>query len=131
MQVKLFDHSADRLATRTALLPTADPGDALLDAARLYDPKARRWHGRLVFSNGVLLFGPIEVTRKIAQQAGLPSGAAVAWYTGAAVQRTSERRSHGAKADDGEALAGQSGGIALDMLGFIMGSPDDLVPRPR
>jgi hypothetical protein len=42
MQVKLFDHSADRLATRTALLPTADPGDALLDAARLYDPKARR-----------------------------------------------------------------------------------------
>ena len=29
------------------------------------------------------------------------------------------------------ALAGQSGGIALDMLGFIMDSPDDLVPRSR
>jgi hypothetical protein len=104
MQVKLLDHSADRLATRTVLLLTADPGDALLDAARWYDPKARPWHGRLVFSNGVLLFGPIEVTPKIAQQAGLPAGAAVAWYTGAAAQRTSQRRSHEAKADDGELL---------------------------
>jgi hypothetical protein len=56
MQVKLLDHSADRLATRTGLLMTADPGDALLAAAQLYDPKVRRWHGRLLFSNGVLLF---------------------------------------------------------------------------
>jgi hypothetical protein len=104
MRVKLFDRSAGRLATRTALLLTADPGDALLDAAQLYDPKVRRWHGRLVFSNGVLLFGPIEVTPKIAQQAGLPAGAAVAWYTGAAAQRTSQRRSQEAKVDDGELL---------------------------
>jgi hypothetical protein len=102
--VKLFDHSADRLATRTALLLTADPGDALLDAARLYDPKAKPWHGRLVFSNGVLLFGPIEVTPEVAQQAGFPAEAAVAWYTGAAAQRTSERRSQDAKVDDGELL---------------------------
>jgi hypothetical protein len=93
--VRLFGHSADRVATRTALPLAADPGDALLDAAQLYDPKVRRRHGRLVFSNGVLLFGPIEVTPKIAQQAG------------------------------------PSGGIALDMLGFMMDSPDDLVPRSR
>jgi hypothetical protein len=102
--VKLFDHSAERLATRTALLLTADPGEALLDAARRYDPQVRRWHGRLVFGNGVLLFGPIEVTPEIEQRAGLPSGMAVAWYTGAAAQRTSERRSHEAKVDDGELL---------------------------
>ena len=49
--MKLFDHSADRLADRTALLLTADPGDGLLDAARRYDPQVRRWAGRLVFSN--------------------------------------------------------------------------------
>jgi hypothetical protein len=102
--VKLFDHTADRLATQTTLLLAADPGDALLDAARLYDPKARPWHGRIVFSNGVLLFGPVEVTPKLAQQAGLPAGVAVAWYTAAAVQRTSQRRSHDAKVDDGELL---------------------------
>jgi hypothetical protein len=69
--VKLSDHSADRLSTRTALLLTGDPGAAVLDAARLYDPKARCW------------------------------------------------------------LAGQPGGIALDMLGFIIDSPGDLVPRSR
>jgi hypothetical protein len=102
--MKLFDHSAERLADRTALLLTADPGEALLDAARLYDPQVRRWAGRLVFSNGVLLFGPIAVTPKIEQRAGLPAGTAVAWYTGAAEQTTSQKRSHDAKVDDGELL---------------------------
>jgi hypothetical protein len=58
----LFDRSASKLSGRTTLLLTADPGDALLDAARLYDPEVRRWHGRLVFRNGVLLFGPVAVT---------------------------------------------------------------------
>jgi hypothetical protein len=52
----LFDHTGDKLAAGPALLLPADPGAALLDAARLYDPHLRRWHGRLVFSNGVLLF---------------------------------------------------------------------------
>ena len=113
--MKLFDHSADRLADRTALLFTSDPGEELLDAARLYDPEVRRWFGRLVFSNGVLLFGPIAISPKIEQRAGLPAGTAVAWYTGAAAQRTSERRTHEAKVDDGEllvrGLAERLGGI--------------------
>jgi hypothetical protein len=217
--VKLFDHSADRLSDRTALLFAADPGEALLDAARLYDPQVRRWAGRLVFSNGVLLFGPIVVTPKIEQRAGLPAGTAVAWYTGAAAQSNRERRTHEAKVDDGDhlvtglagrlrgtvrysspqttlaliasvyseqglpsdrvaevlrpfagplrideeaaetytldgsetpyspedagrevclqvgnaalALVGESGGIALDVLGFIINSADDLMPRSR
>jgi len=100
----LFDRSAGKLSARTTLLLPADPGDALLDAARLYDPEVRRWHGRLVFRNGVLLFGPVAVTPKLEQQAGLPSGMAVAFYTGAAVQRSSEERSHAAKQDDGDQL---------------------------
>jgi hypothetical protein len=102
--MKLFDRSAERLADRTALLLTADPGEALLDAARLYDPQVRQWAGRLVFCNGVLLFGPIAVTPKIEQRAGLPAGTAVAWYTGAAEQTTSQKRSQNAKVDDGELL---------------------------
>ena len=100
----LFDRSASKLSARTTLLLTADPGDALLDAARLYDPEVRRWHGRLVFRNGVLLFGPVAVTPKLQQQAGLPAGMAVAFYTGAAVQPTSEERGHAAKQDDGDKL---------------------------
>jgi hypothetical protein len=100
----LFDRSGSKLSSRTALLLAADPGEALLDAARLYDPEVSQWHGRLVFRNGVLLFGPVEVTPKLERQAGLPAGMAVAWYTGAAVQRTSEERSHAAKQDDGDRL---------------------------
>lgn len=100
----LFDRSAGKLSGRTALLLTADPGHTLLDAARLYDPDVRPWHGRLVFRNGVLLFGPITVTPKLEQQAGLPAGTAVAYYTGAAVQKSSEKRSHEAKQFDGDRL---------------------------
>jgi hypothetical protein len=100
----LFDRSASKLSGRTTLLLTADPGDALLDAARLYDPEVRRWHGRLVFRNGVLLFGPVAVTPKLEQQAGLPAGMAVAFYTGAGVQPTSEDRGHEAKQEDGDKL---------------------------
>ncbi len=100
----LFDRSGSKLATRPSLLLTADPGDALLDAVRRYDPEVRPWHGRLVFSNGVLLFGPIEVTAKIQQEAGLPADASVAYYTGVAAQSKSERRVESAKHDDAEKL---------------------------
>lgn len=102
--MSLFDRSAGKLSGQTALLLTADPGNALLDAARLYDPEVRHWHGRLVFRNGVLLFGPVTLTPKIEQQAGLPVGFAVAWYTGAALQRSREERTHMAKQEDGDRL---------------------------
>jgi hypothetical protein len=96
----IFDRSGNKLSTRPSLLLTTDPGDALLEAARLYDPEAHPWHGRLVFANGVLLFGPIEVTAKVQQESALPAGTAVAYYTGVASQRTSERRAESAKQDD-------------------------------
>jgi hypothetical protein len=100
----IFDRSGNKLSTRPSLLLTADPGDALLDAARLYDPEVHPWHGRLVFANGVLLFGPIEVTPRVAQEASIPAGTAVAYYTGVAAQKTSERRAESAKQDDAEKL---------------------------
>jgi hypothetical protein len=88
----LFDRSASKLSGKTTLLLAADPGDALLDAARLYDPGVRPWHGRLVFRNGVLLYGPVTVTPQLEQQAGLPAGTAVAYYTGAALRTSGELR---------------------------------------
>ena len=104
--MRLFDRSAGKLAAGPTLLLSADPGPALLDAARLYDPGVRHWNllGRLVFSNGVLLFGPVEVTPGVAQEAGLPAGTGVAWYARAALQGHRERRSHEAKQYDGERL---------------------------
>jgi hypothetical protein len=124
----LFDRSASKLSGRTTLLLTADPGDALLDAARLYDPDVRRWHGRLVFRNGVLLFGPVPVTPKLEQQAGLPPGMAVACYTGAAVQKSTEKRSHEAKKSDGDRLVH---GLADRLGGTVKyaGKPLDLALR--
>lgn len=102
----LFDHTDDKLKAGPTLLLTSDPGPAFLETLKLYDPDVREWHGRMVFSNGVLLFGPVEVTQKLADSAGLPlpGGAAVAWYARAAVQRHSERRTDPQKHADGERL---------------------------
>lgn len=103
----LFDRSgraAGKLSAGPTLLLAADPGDTLAETARLYDPQLRAWHGRLVFGNGVLLFGPVTVTPKLVEQAGLPASAAVAWYAGAALQSHRERRPDEAKRADGESL---------------------------
>src|SRR5215472_10440531 len=102
--MRLFDGSASKLAAGPTLLLSADPGPALFDVARRYDPRVRysKLLRRLIFSNGVLLLGPVKVTPGVAQHAGLPDGAAVAWYALAALQGHQERRIHDAKADDGE-----------------------------
>ena len=98
------DRTGSKLSAGPTLLLAADPGDALIDAARLYDPQLRAWHGRLVFGNGVLLFGPVTVTPKLIEQAGLPASAAVAWYADAALQAARERRPDERKRADGESL---------------------------
>ncbi|HET9897940.1 MAG TPA: hypothetical protein VFQ44_23670 [Streptosporangiaceae bacterium] len=120
-----LDRSAGKLQGRTTLLLTADPGDTLLDAARLYDPHVRPWRGRLIFRNGVLLFGPVPVTPELAQQAGLPAGMAVAYYADAALQRHRERRSGEAKKFDGDRLVR---GLADRLGGSVKyaGTPPDL-----
>ncbi len=104
--MRIFDRSASKLAAGPTLLLPADPGPALLDAARRYDPGVRysALLRRLIFSNGVLLLGPVKVTPRMAQEAGLPDGTAVAWYALAALQGHAERRVHDAKAFDSERL---------------------------
>jgi hypothetical protein len=124
----LFDRSAKRLSDSTTLLFTADPGDALLDAARLYDPDVHRWHDRLVFGNGVLLFGPVTVTPKLEQKAELPAGMAVAYYTAAGAKRSryeSRELSHERKQSDGDRLVR---GLADRLGGTVRyaGAPPDV-----
>jgi hypothetical protein len=123
--VGLFNRSDSKLPDRTTLLLTADPGDALLDAARLYDPGVRPWRGRLIFQNGILLFGPVTVTPKLVEQADLPAGIAVAYYTGAAGHTEGGDRGHEAKVFDGDRLVR---GLADRLGGTVKyaGAPPDL-----
>jgi hypothetical protein len=113
----LFDRTASKLSGKTTLLLPADPGNALMDVARLYDPKVRSWHGRLVFRNGVLLFGPIPLTPELELQAGLPPGMMVAYYIEPAMQSHRNRRPHLSKQRDGDNLvqnlAARLGGTAI------------------
>jgi hypothetical protein len=123
--VGLFDRSASKLPGRTTLLLAADPGDTLMDAARLYDPEVRPWRGRLIFRNGVLLFGPVAVTPKLEQQAELPAGMAVAFYAGAAGHTPGGDRGHEAKHFDADRLVR---GLADRLGGTVKyaGAPPDL-----
>jgi hypothetical protein len=104
--MRLFDRSASKLAAGPTLALPSDPGPGLFDEARRYDPGVRysKPLRRLIFSNGVLLLGPVKVTPAVAQEAGLPEGTSVAWYALAALQGHQERRVHDAKAFDGELL---------------------------
>ena len=104
--MRLFDRSASKLAAGPTLVLSADPGPALFDQARRYDPGLRYSSllRRLIFSNGVLLLGPVKVAPGVAQQAGLPEGTVVAWHALAALQGHQGRRVHDAKAFDGERL---------------------------
>jgi hypothetical protein len=104
--MRLFGRPASKLAAGPTLVLSADPGSALFDEARRYDPGVRYSSllRRLIFSNGVLLLGPVKVTPGVAQQARLPEGTVVAWHALAALQGHQERRVHDAKAFDGERL---------------------------
>jgi hypothetical protein len=112
--MKLFDHSGDELAKGPSLLFAIDSRQEVLATAGLYDPAVREWRGRLVFSNGVLLFGPTRTTPALTAKAGIPADTTVGWYARTALQRHSRRRSHEARAFDAERLVR---GLALRLGG--------------
>ena len=99
----LFDNTAKRLASRPAALFAVDPA-GMADAVNSYDPGMQVHGDRFVFGNGVLLYGPVEITPEIATKAGLPVGMAVAYYAGTAMQGKAERRSDDEKWEDADRL---------------------------
>jgi hypothetical protein len=75
----LFDHTAERLAGGPTLALTAERGDEVTGLLHRYDPAVQARGDHFVFGNGVLLHGPVQVTAKLAAQAGLPEGTITAY----------------------------------------------------
>lgn len=78
----LFDKTARRLAERPAVLFPVDPGDAMAELLRRYDPAPEPFRDRLFFGNGVFLRGPLPITPDIERKAKLPPGMTAGYYTG-------------------------------------------------
>jgi len=114
----LFDKKAKRLRDRPSLLFPADPGGAVVDLLRRYDPDLSVSPDRLALGNGVRLYGPIEVTPGIEQKASLPPGMTTAYYTVVAFGAEAKGRPEKAMWQDAErlvrALAARLGGTVHD-----------------
>lgn len=114
----LFHSTAKLLASRPAVLFPADPADAMADALTSYDPEFQVRSDRFVLGNGVLLYGPVEVTPELAGKAGLPAGLTAAYFTSIAMQGKAERRPDDDKWADAErlvrGLAARLGGTVHD-----------------
>jgi hypothetical protein len=78
----LFDHTAERLATGPTLALAAERADEVTGLLHRYDPAVQARGDHLVFGHGVLLYGPVEVTAKLAARAGLPEGTVIAYRAG-------------------------------------------------
>jgi hypothetical protein len=94
----LFDRTAKRLVRGPTVVLTNDPTDLL----KSYAPDAYVRGDRLVVGNGVLLYGPVDVTAEVAAKTGLETGNG--YYTRAGVLAKTEERPEPAKALDGEWL---------------------------
>jgi hypothetical protein len=101
----LFDNKkARRLRDRPSVLFPADPAGALVDLLRRYDPAMSSSPDRLALSNGVRLYGPIEVTPDLERKAGLPPGMTTAYYTVVAYGAEAKGRPEKAMWQDAERL---------------------------
>lgn len=114
----LFDRTAKHLARGPSVLFPADPADAMAEAIFRYDPDATVKSDKIVFHNGVHLYGPVELTADVVRKAGLPVGMAAGYY--AAIVETGSRgsRPDDVKSQDAEklirGLAARLGGTVHD-----------------
>jgi hypothetical protein len=113
----LSGSAAKRLASGSAVLFAAEPAE-MADAVTGYDPGMQVRGDRFVFGNGVLLYGPVEITPETARKAALPAGMTVAYYASVAVQGKAERRPDDDKWQDARrlirGLAARLGGTIHD-----------------
>lgn len=112
----LFDKKAKRLRDRPSLLFPADPGDALMDLLRRYDPAMSSSPDRLAFGNGVRLYGPIQVTPDLESKAGLPPGMTTAYYTVVAYGAEAKNKPEDAMWEEAERLVR---GVAARLGGTV------------
>jgi hypothetical protein len=133
----LFDHTAKRLADRPSLLFPAGPADALAGLLHRYDPAMSSSPDKLVFANGVRLYGPIQVTPDIERKAKLPPGMTTAYYTVVAFGAGANGRPDDAMWQDAErlirGLAARLGGTVHDNRPPMKLNLEVMVysPRPR
>ena len=115
----LFDHTAERMARGPTLALAAEPAGAVAGLMHRYDPAVRARGDHFVFGNGVLLYGPIEITPKLAAKAGLPAEATTAYRASILPPAKRQRRPEDVTRQDAERLIR---GLALRLGGSVHGS---------
>jgi len=100
----LFDHTAERMARGPTLALAAEPPGAVADLMHRYDPAVQARGDHFVFRNGVLLYGPIEITPKLAAKAGLPAEATTAYRASILPPAKRQRRPEDVTRQDAERL---------------------------
>jgi hypothetical protein len=112
----MFDHGAERMARGPTLALPADPVGAVGDLIRRYDPAVRARGDHFAFGNGVLLYGPVAVTPKLAARAGLPAGTTIAYRASILPSAKRHGRPEGVTRQDAyrlvRGLAARTGGSA-------------------
>jgi hypothetical protein len=115
----LFDHTAKRLARGPTLALAAERSEEVTGLLHRYDPAVQALGDRFAFGNGVLLYGPIQVTPKLAAQAGLPEGTVTAYFGSIRAEANRNYRPEDRTRRDAQRLIR---GLAVRLGGTVHGS---------
>lgn len=115
----LFDHSAERLAKGPTLALAAEPAGAVAELLHRYDPALRARGDHFAFGNGVLLYGPFEITPKLAAKSGLPAQTTAAYYGSILPPAKRQRQPEDVTRHDADRLVH---GLAARLGGTVHGS---------